>query len=117
MKKKMPLGFETPSMRIQEEYKEILEQIMGKKADWEKILTDCNESCKFAFDSANDIIKSSESKEISHEGLMELEHRVLAASQCITQLIVARIGKELAECDVRISEVEKELKELRRGIK
>ncbi len=33
MEKKKPLGFKTPSMQIQEEYKEILEQITAKKTD------------------------------------------------------------------------------------
>ena len=116
MGKKKPLGFETPSMRIQEEYQELRKQIMVKEANWESILKRCDDTVNFAHLGVEDFIKKTEQEEETHETLMELEHRVLAVDNCITRLLVARVGKELAECDIRISDIEKELKELRRRL-
>ena len=113
MEKKRPLGFETPSMRIQEEYKELLEQIMAKKADWEKILSHCFNMLNLASEMTNNFISRIDEKQVKHEQFMELEHRIINAGQSLTQLFIARIGKELADCDVRISAIEKALKELR----
>ncbi|MBA7632137.1 hypothetical protein ES703_39680 [subsurface metagenome] len=107
MKKKEPLGFKTPAMQMQEEYKEVLEQLMSKKADWEKILMGCMERYKFADEGAGNVIEQKASEEIMHEDLMEVEHRVSLMVMALTQVMVARVGKELAECGIRISEVEK----------
>ena len=93
MGKKRPLGFKTPSTRIQEEYQETLEHLMKRKANWVKILTDRISAYKFISEGADDIIKSTESKERSHEELMELEHRILLVGHCITHVMVARIGQ------------------------
>ena len=56
--KKSSMGFETPSMRIQEAYKEILEQITTKKADWEKMVAKCNEEVKIVHDGTKNISES-----------------------------------------------------------
>ena len=117
MNKRKPLGFETPSMRMQEEYKEILEQIMAKKVNREHLLKHCNDMLTGALKGAEDIGENTESNRTRHEYLMELEHRVLLAALCLPQVMIARVGKELAECDIRISEIEKGLKELRRGLR
>jgi hypothetical protein len=115
--KKGSLGFKTPSMQIQEEYAEILKQITAKKTDWEKLFTTCVQRFQFFDDFVNKALKKVESKESTHDDAMELEHRVIAGAIFVAHLMVARIGKELAECDVRIAALEKELKDLRRGIK
>lgn len=117
MAKKRPLGFETPSMQIQEEYKKILKQIMAKKADWKKILKGCHERFEFALDGAKNVDQRINSKGATHSNLMELEHRILVSEQFMTQIIIAGLGIELAECDVRIAAMEKELKDLRKGLK
>jgi hypothetical protein len=117
-KKKEPLGYKTPSMQIQEEYKEILEQIMAKKANWENILTHTLSGANDALKRTNDLVKKLESKkEVTHEDITNLENGVLLLAHFATLIMVAKVGKKLAECDVRISEVEKDLKELRRGLK
>jgi len=114
---KKPLGFKTPSMQIQEEYKEILEQITAKKTDWEKLFAASNKLYEYVYSGSGDIIKETESEEVNHESLMEIEHRVSLLAIVSTQLIGARVGKELSECDIKISEVERELKALRRALK
>jgi len=115
MEKKEPMGFKTPSMRIQEEYKEILEQLMAKKANWEQILKDCSDLLTYATKGADEISESVEPEEaVSHEHLIELEHRMLLYAICMSQVLVAKVGTELAECDIRVSNIEKELKEIRR---
>ena len=115
-KKKKPLGFETPSMQIQEEYGEILKQIKKKETNWGKVLKGSEEACDVALAGAEAFAKRIEPKE-THGNLMELEHRVMAVFLSTIQLMIAKVGKELAECDIRIAAVEKELKELRRGQK
>lgn len=117
MEKKKPLGFKTPSMQIQEEYKEILGQITAKKTDWEKLFAASNKLYEYAYGGSGDIIKETESEEVNHESLMEIEHRVSLLAIVSTQLMVAKVGKELSECDIRISEVERELKALLRALK
>ena len=118
MEKKRPLGFETPSMRMQEEYGEIIEQLKKKKANWGKILKHTSDMSDNSFKDAEDFIKEIQAeKEIEEEDLAEIRFRVARAGQLVTRFFVARIGKELSECDVRIAAVEKELKELRRGLK
>ena len=116
-KKKAPLGFQTPSMQIQEEYKEILERIKKKEANWGEILTDALHSTDDVFKGTDDFIKETKSKVITHEVLMELEHRTLLSVISMTQVMIAEVGKELAECDVRIAKVETALKELRKALK
>ena len=116
MEKKRPLGYETPSMRIEEEYQKLLKQIMAKKANWENIFTHCDDMLKYSQRGVEDYMKQTESEEETHELLMELEHRILAVDHCMALILVARVGKELAECDVRISDIENELKALRRRL-
>jgi len=121
MTKKQSIGFETPSMHIQEEYKEILEQILAKKADWKKITTSFNEIFDSASNSLQSTLKDFEetkptSEEAAHFSLTLVSFKGLLVAQSITQVILAKIGKELTECDVRIATVEKELKTLRRGL-
>ena len=116
-KKKEPLGFKTPSMRIQEEYKEILDQIKKKKTNWENILERILVGADDFFKDTEDFVKQTESKkEVEFEELIEIEHRVLAATLLMTQAFIASMGRDLAECDVRIAAIEKELKDLRKGL-
>ena len=115
MERKEPLGFKTPSMQMQEEYKELLEQIMVKKVDWEKLLRTACKLYEHAYEGVGDVIKITKSEEHTHERLMEIEHRVLLSTIAMAQLMVARIDKELAECDIRITEMEKEFKVLRKA--
>jgi hypothetical protein len=118
MEKKEPLGFKTPSMQIQEEYEEILKQLKKKEANWKKILTDLLDNSDDFFKRTDDVVKRIKSKkEITHEDHRKLEYRVLNAGQYLIRIMVAGLGKELTECAVRIAAVEKELKDLRRGIK
>jgi uncharacterized lipoprotein YehR (DUF1307 family) len=119
MNRKEPLGFKTPSMRIQEDYKEILEQITAKKADWDKTLTSTLERTNNFIKSSDDFIKrigKIEEKEITHEDSMELEHITIEIGQLLTRALLAKIGMELAGCDVRIATIEKELRDLRKGL-
>ena len=121
-KKKEPLGFKTPSMQIQEEYKEILEQIKAKEADWEKILKVFEKVNKFAFDSSRDTLKKSEAisetpKDVALAVMTKIEYGGLLWLLSVALTLIARVGKELAECDVKISKVEKELKDLRGALK
>ena len=119
--KKRPLGFETSSMRIQAEYEEILKQLMAKKADWGKLLKVSHDVYKFASDNADKVVstkpKVAQSEASKHGYLTELEHWSLAMAISMALTMIAAVGRELAECDVRISKIEKELKDLRRGLK
>jgi len=116
MTKKEPLGFKTPSMRIQTEYEEIVEQLVAKKADWEKLLKVFGEIYEFCDAGVEEILKRTGSN-VTNEDMMELGHRSLLHSEALTQLTIARIGKELSEYDVRISGIEKDLKTLRKALK
>jgi len=116
-KKKRPLGFQTPSIQIEEEYEEILKQLRKKKANWGKISKSFDDSLTFVSEGTVDIIeKTGAKKEIKHDDLMEVEHRVLFLATSLIQVMIARVGKELSECDERISNIDKELKTLRRGL-
>jgi hypothetical protein len=115
MAKKKPMGFETPSMRIQDEYEGILKQLRRKKANWGKILTGCDEIHEYVSNGVENLIQDAESqKRQAHP--MELEHRVQAEFLSLILFLVSRVGMELSECDERISGIEKELKDLRKGI-
>ena len=57
------------------------------------------------------------SSKVKHEDFMEIEHWALAQGISSASLLMAKLGKQLAECDSRISEIQKELKELKRAIK
>jgi hypothetical protein len=61
-KKKRPIGFETPSMRIQDEHEKILKQLRKKKANWGKILTGCDEIHEYVSNGVENLIKDAESK-------------------------------------------------------
>lgn len=119
MEKKEPLGFKTPSMRIQEEYKEILEELLAKKANWEKLFDHCKKMFNFDFEMASSYLSKGvkDIDNLTDIERMEFEHRVMNVGQGFAMLFIAKIGKELSECDVRISTIEKELKEIKRCIK
>jgi hypothetical protein len=116
-KKKRPLGFQTPSTRIQEECGEILEQLKKKEVNWGEILKDAFDGADNYFEGTKDFVKRTESKELTLEERMELAHIALGGGQHVIEILVAAIGRELAECDIRIAAVEKKLEDLRRGIK
>ena len=125
-KKKRPIGYETPSMRIQEEYKEILEQLEKKKVDWEEIwkehtLVPIDNFFKEIEDFGKKTTEAKKPTPGDHlkftRLFLEGQHYMLEGRLFVIQTLVVKVGKELAECDVRIAAVEKELKNLRRGIK
>lgn len=124
MAKKKPLGFETPSMRIQDEYEEVLEQIIAKKADWEKAFVRLKKMYETSSDRLNDALKDTKSESEETEvkeslilaDLIRITYQGLLSGQLLTKVMVAGVGKELAECDTRIAAIEKELKCLRKGL-
>lgn len=115
-RKKRPMGFETPSMRIQDEYEQILKQLRKKKADWGKILTECDDLHEYVSSSVDNLLQDTESQKRQVHP-MELEHSVQKEFLALILFIVSRVGMELSECDVRISRIEKDLKDLRKGLK
>lgn len=116
MAKKKAMGFETPSMHIQEEYEEILEQIMAKKTDWEELLKRCNRVSELAATFALEIYKKTPPTETQaqHAYQMEIAHRTIALYVSLSLIMTARIGKELSECDARVATI---LKDLRKAAK
>jgi len=121
--KKRPLGFETPSMRIQEEYQEIREQITKKKTNWERIFTRLEKTFNVASDNLSNTFRIVETrteetpKELLLSDIMKLNHGHLVLGLSLTQMMITGVGQELAECEARIAAVEKELKDLRKGLK
>ena len=111
-KKKEPIGFRTPAMRIQEEYGALRKQLSQKKADWADIFKHYSKSFDKGWRYGEQRIKFFE-KNPSFENRVEMEHVIMANGETLILLTVSRIGMELGECNERLANVEKELKDLR----
>jgi len=101
MDKKKPLALETPAMKIQEQYTELLKQIKTE-ADWLEMLKTSIEHYDYARKGIEMLQKRA--KKPKDSDIAEIAH-IMQIS--LLGILISRIGKDLSDCNERLSNLEK----------